>query len=296
MSHFNQPLRYSLLAAYAFVAAARMAARGASTGDSAACAENICGGGADYPVDGTIFYSEFSVPGLPTNLSARSEGTYFIYTNIFFRNPPRPAAGSYGIMNQFVPQLMLGNPLSGSTNWPYYLPQWSQEQSWVFAAQYFFELYNATSGHVEAKAAAGEVFGCAENETLWTSFTRAPRPGAAWTLAMGVKGDAARTSLVVATAPFMGLIPGFSSSWGEDAYVTAHLNSCWELYGVDTRGAYPATGSVFDMRTVQAGPRFPWQTNWRNVEVPTCPGAPTGTFKVSANATQQDVLWTIGWD
>jgi len=48
------------------------------------------------------------------------------------------------------------------------------------------------------------------------------------------------------------------------------------------------------MRTVQ--PRagaFPWQPDWKNVEQPTCDGHPTGTFVVNANATQQDVLWTI---
>ena len=48
-------------------------------GAAGSCAENICGGGANYPVDGTVFYSEFTVPGLPTNTSILDEGaTYFV--------------------------------------------------------------------------------------------------------------------------------------------------------------------------------------------------------------------------
>ena len=66
--------------------------------------------------------------------------------------------------------------------------------------------------------------------------------------------------------------------------------------GVETRNAYPSTGSVYDMRTIQTRtPYFPFGTDWRNVEQPTCPGAPNGTFVVTANATQQDVMWTVGW-
>ena len=151
-------------------------------------------------------------------------------------------------------------------------------------------------GLCRAKAAAGEKFNVVAGETLWTAFSRAGAPGFGWSLSMGVVGDAARTSVVLAPAPYMGLIPDFTASWGEAAYAKAHLNSCWELYGVDTRGAYPATGSVYDMRTIQTrAPFFPFEPTWRNVEAPTCPGHPNGTFSVSANATVQDVLWTIGW-
>jgi hypothetical protein len=196
-------------------------------------------------------------------------------------------------MNQFVPQLMLGNPLSGSTGWPAYDPQWSSEKTWVFASQYFMELQNQTSKQVVAKAAAGQKFGVVAGEVLWTSFTRSA--DFAWTLAMGVKGDAARTSFVIAPRPYMGLLES-TRSWGEEIYGKAHLNSCWELYGVETRNAYPASGSVYDMRTVQAaGPAFPFQPDWTNVEVPTCPGHPNGTFRVTSNATVQDVVWTVGW-
>ena len=195
----------------------------------AACRENICGGGADYPVNGTLFYSEFTVPGLPTNASAIDEGTYFIYTNIFFRSAPSAPSG---LMNQFVPQLMLGNPLSGSSNWPFYLPQWSHATTWVFASQYFMEIFNSTSNATQANAAAGEVFNCLEGETLWTSFARSPAPDFAWTLTMGVKGDASRTSIVISPAPYMGLISTETMSWGEAAYDTAHLSTCMHLCAV----------------------------------------------------------------
>ena len=140
-------------------------------------------------------------------------------------------------MNQFVPQLMLGSPLSGSSNWPYYLPTWSNEHSWVFGSQYFMELYNTTSNATEAKAATGQKFNTVAGEVLWTSFTRAPAPSFAWTLAMGVLGDASRTSIVVSPAPYMGLLHSETSSWGEPAYDTAHLNSCWELVRVLPRGS-----------------------------------------------------------
>lgn len=50
------------------------------------------------------------------------------------------------------------------------------------------------------------------------------------------------------------------------------------------------------MRTIQSTPGgFPWATNWRDVEEPTCPGHPSGRFKISSNATQQDVMWDIFW-
>jgi hypothetical protein len=197
------------------------AASPSAPSSAAACAENICGGGADVPVDGTVFYAEMTTPGLPANASAIAEGTYFIYTNIYFFDKPKPPSGSYGVMNQFVPQLMLGNPLSGSSNWPYFLPSWSQEATWVFASQYFMELFNATSGQVEAKAAAGEKFNVVAGETLWTSFARAGAPGFGWSLSMGVKGDASRTSVVLAPQPYMGLIPAFTASWDEPVYAKA---------------------------------------------------------------------------
>ena len=54
-------------------------------------------------------------------------------------------------MNQFVNQLMLGQPLYGSTGPPSYNPLCMPAPTWIFAAQYFMEIFpNGT-----AKAAAG---------------------------------------------------------------------------------------------------------------------------------------------
>ena len=56
----------------------------------------------------TLYYAEFNVPPLPESFSAAQ--TYFIYYNIIFKSD-----APYGTNNQFVPQLMLGNPLCDST-------------------------------------------------------------------------------------------------------------------------------------------------------------------------------------
>jgi len=77
-------------------------------------------------------YAEFNVPALPKKLGP----TYFVYYNIDWQ-PPGPS-GSDARMNQFVPQLMLGEPLDGSSGPPLYLPKWEKRTSWCFGAQYFF--------------------------------------------------------------------------------------------------------------------------------------------------------------
>ena len=61
-------------------------------------------------------------------------------------------------MNQFVPQLMLGNPLCDSTGPPLYKPIWHEHTTWVIGSQYFFELFNHTANKTEGHAATGELF------------------------------------------------------------------------------------------------------------------------------------------
>jgi hypothetical protein len=117
----------------------RSAAR--SRGAAAAaddCQAGLCGGMARYPVaPGIRFYSTFNVPGLPLNQSAiENDVTFFIYQNVFF-------SGGQGVcemckMNQFVNQLMLGQPLYGSTGPPDYNPLWMPVTTWIFAAQSVF--------------------------------------------------------------------------------------------------------------------------------------------------------------
>jgi len=77
-------------------------------------------------------------------------------------------------MNQFVPQLMLGNPLCNSSGPPDYKPKWHEESTWTFGAQYFFEIFNETANATQGHAATGEMFGTKEGETIFTKciFTR----------------------------------------------------------------------------------------------------------------------------
>ncbi len=51
-------------------------------------------------------------------------------------------------MNQFVPQLILGSALDGSSGPPAYTPHWGEHATWAFGAHYFFETFNETSGKV----------------------------------------------------------------------------------------------------------------------------------------------------
>lgn len=194
-------------------------------------------------------------------------------------------------MNQFVNQLMLGQALYGSTGAPSYDPVWGSAPSWFFAAQYFMEIYpNGT-----AKAASGPFYNCSQRDILWTEY--ALSEDWAWTLSMGVVGDAARTSTLRVEQPFMGMLAPETSSWSEPAYGVAHYNGCWELYGVAPYGGthYPSGSSSYDLRTVlgpgQAEPA--WQQVWTNIETASCPRHPNASFAEIHNQTQQDVLWNI---
>ena len=273
---------------------ARAGKHAAATADD--CKAGLCGGMARYAVaPGMRFYSTFNVPGLPLNQSAiDNDITFFIYQNIYFDGGPGECEQCK--MNQFVNQLMLGNPLYGSTGPPRYDPEWMQVPTWIFAAQYFMEVYNNNT----AKAAAGPWYNCTSGEVLWTEYALDEVAGGewAWTLSMGVVGDASRTSSIVAAQPFMGLlVANGTSSWKEPAYSSAFYNGCWELYGVAPYGGthYPSSSSVYDMRT-QLGPSqapIKWQLEWSDVEWATCPNHPNGTFTEIHNATQQDVGWLI---
>jgi len=267
----------------------------AAAGHDTCC--TLCGGSATYPVGGpgtTSFYSTQTVPGLPLNTSAFEVATYFIYFNIFFDNYVPAGRGVY---NQFVPQMMLGNPLSGSTGPPIWDPTWSMNPTWIFGAQYFMELNNSTNStpNIVPKAATGATYPCYEGETIFTRFSLSEGyAGPAWLLEMGVVGDASRYSSVVAPQPFMGLLGDVTQSWSEPIYDHVHVNGCWELYGVDTPHAFPSTGSDVQWTTMTRAPgSIDWFRNWTNIEVPTCAGAPTATFSDAVSPTWQQVVWNI---
>ena len=113
---------------------------------------------------------------------------------------------------------------------------------------------------------------------------------------MGVKGDASRTSVVVAEQPFMGLLPASQTkSWSEPVYAHAWSNSCWELYGVTQADQYPRSEMNFDMRvTVDAAAQgsFDWDASWHSQPM-TCPGHPAQAIDETHSDARQDVTWRI---
>eukprot|EP00755_Sulcionema_specki_P010373 Sspe_Gene.6871::Locus_2310_Transcript_1_1_Confidence_1.000_Length_1001::g.6871::m.6871 len=264
-------------------------------GSADKCAGGACCGMAYYPAATpgggvTEYYAEFDVPGLPE----KQDGiTYYIYFNIFFRN-----GVPNGKMNQFVPQLMLGNALSGSSGPPLYNPIWHEHTTWVFGSQYFMEIFNVTANKTQGKAAHGQVYPCKKGEVLWTRFTR--DSNYVWTLAMGVKGDSSRTSTVVSHKPYMGLLedsPGEGASaprWSDSAFASANVNSCWELYGMRDRAHYPSSGSSYDMVVKTSKPgSIKWDTHWTEDERPTCPGGPQSSIKEEHTDSVQHVYWNL---
>jgi len=79
-------------------------------------------------------------------------------------------------MNQFVPQLMLGNPLDGSSGPPDYKPLWNQRKTWVFGAQYFFEIFNATKNATQGNAATGTTYVLLYQHLAHTCTSCTPAP------------------------------------------------------------------------------------------------------------------------
>ena len=259
-----------------------------------ACKGSACCGMAHYPVGDpqlgtTIFSSVFDVPGLPT-AEVDTSITDFIYFNIFF------AGGApSGLMNQFVPQLMLGEPLCNSTGPPYYKPLWCAAKSYIFGTQYFMEVHNTTTNKTDSHAAAGAVFETTPGERLFTEFSLGE--DWTWTLKMGVVGDEDRVSVLEAFAPYMGLLASETRSWSEPAFDHVNVNSCWELYGMRDREHYPSTGSTNAMTIARPpGSAWDWDTAWVEDETPTCPGAPTSAIAETHNETHQVVTWTLSFD
>jgi hypothetical protein len=163
----------------------------------------------------TGVYAEMTVPELPL---LQDGICYYLWTDVFFGDM------SYGRMNQFVPQLILGNALSGSTGAPLYNPTYSTYNTWHFGAHYFFEIFNSTGNSVDAKAAYGTLYPAITGETLFTRFEAESGPrgkGPVWTLTMGVLDDPSRLSVLRVDQPYMGLgvdWPLPTTSWSELNY------------------------------------------------------------------------------
>ena len=215
----------------------------------------------------------------------------YIYFNIFFPNyQPRGA-----VYNQFVPQLVLGNALTGSSGAPHFAPSWGNYSAWFFSAQYFFALNASGRPEPSLHAATGPIFPTSAGEVLWTrmAFDVA---ALSWRLSMGVVGDASRTSAVDVPKPFMGLLDP-AASWADGAYEKVHVNSCWELYGIQSPANWPSSGSKFNMQVGAAQPgAIPWQADWSNGCGLNCPGKPNNvTWREAHNDTAQAVEWEVRW-
>ena len=136
-----------------------------------------------------------------------------------------------GRMNQFVPQLILGNALDGTSGPPDYKPHFGHHDTYRFGGHYFFEHVNGSG------SAYGTLFDAYVGETLYTSFVQHPigtDGDFGWTLTMGAMNDSSRTSTVVADKPYMGVGVGWpvpASSWTQNNFTNMCLNSCFELYG-----------------------------------------------------------------
>jgi len=251
------------------------------------------GGPAAYPVGSrekgfTSVYSEMTVPEMPKKVDGV---TYYIWTDIFFGDM------SQGRMNQFVPQLILGNALDGSSGAPMYKPHFGFHSNYSFAAHYFFEVLNSSSGQITSHAAYGDFFPAIAGETLFTKFEQAQSGGGDpyWTLTMGALDDASRVSTVVAKQPYMGIGASWDEptvSWSENNYTNMCINACWELYGVIDRDHLPSSGSQYDIYIDRKQNQFDWVTQWDEDE-----GAGTSCAESRItqkhNATMQHVKWDI---
>ena len=260
----------------------------ASIHQNACDAGALCvGPGRLYPIGqavGAQIYSYFKVPPLPARHNSTTT-TYYDYLNIFWRSNP---AGGY--MNQMVPQLMLGDALAASTNHPDYHPQWIKLDTWHIGAQYFMGLLsssspcalNKTSPDVSnecstwiPKAATGKLIAVEPGEVIETAMELVERSEnrSAWILRMGVVGDAARSSTVIADRPFMGLLNS-TSSWTEEVYDDVYVGSCLENYGMECSENYPSSWEIRINIVLPAQTRNAWWREWRLEHEPNCDWQP----------------------
>lgn len=255
-------------------------------------AGSLCvGPGELYPLGhqvGVLFSSTFTVPALPQAHDPVAT-TYYDYFNIFWRSNP---LGGY--MNQFVPQLMLGNSLAKSSNYPEYQPQWVEMETWHIGAQYFMGLCdtNTTSSCPDswiAKAATGELIPVEPGEVIETTFQLLSVRGRwEWHLRIGVVGQPHRTSVVVADRPFMGLVES-TTSWDEETYEFVYVGSCLENYGMQSSKNYSPSWQI-EMITWSLESVSFWK-DWRDDETRTCDWQPKSAVVSNYTAQKQWAIW-----
>lgn len=258
------------------------------------------GPGQLYPlgrVPGVQWSSRFVVPSLPAKFNTNTM-TYYDYLNVFWRTNPKG-----GYMNQFVPQLMLGNALANSTNAPFYKPIWIKMSSWHVGAQYFMGLCGASSdcsnNNWIPKAATGELVAVTPGEVVETSFELKEEQGCCknstryvWELRIGVVGGGPqRQSIVIADRPFMGLLNS-TTSWGEAIYDDVYVGSCLENYNMQSAASYPPKWEI-DVTVKDAPGRDEmfWH-DWRLEHEPGCPWQPISSISNEIEEkTGQHVTW-----
>jgi hypothetical protein len=271
-----------------------------------------------YPIGhepGVIFTSRFRVPPLPKIYDSDTM-TYYDYYNIFWRQQPQG-----GFMNQFVPQLMLGNVLANSSNFPHYEPQWLVLDTWHIGAQYFFALpcnennnnnnnsTTTTSSQKKdpcwiAKAATGKLIPVQPGQVIETTFTllqeeeeEEEEEGVAndnnindwqWHLRMGVVGGhPSQWSLVVAKTPFMGLVS--NTTWQDDIYLNVTVGSCLENYNLHISDNYPETWEI--AMDILVPDRAPQWDDWIQHDNQYCDWVPQSTLASVEGSTWQRATW-----
>ena len=219
-------------------------------------------------------------------------------------------------MNQFVPQLMLGNVLANSSNYPDYHPQWIALDQWHIGAQYFMALpCNSTEPDNDKpcwipKAATGKLVQVEPGEMIETTFTLVQVSDETvweWHLRIGVVGaHPSRWSMVVARQPFMGLVPG--TAWQDDIYRNVTVGSCLENYGMTSQDSYPPLWKITmdvittDTTTPISGQKqelenptkdndFEWD-DWAFGGGPKCSWMPHSTLTNAEGSTWQRAIWT----
>lgn len=214
-------------------------------------------------------------------------------------------------MNQFVPQLMLGNALANSTNHPKYNPHWIKLDTWHIGAQYSMGLCVKNETYPDgfecdrqtwlAKAATGKLVPVEPGEVVEASFELVEKENNAgakvhwsnssleWHLCISVvDGGPDRLSEVVSDRPFMGLVQS-TSSWNEDIYDNVYVGSCLENYGMVSGDNYPPEWQIdIKVRSPDAGS---WWRDFRLEGQNSCPWQPQSQLQNDAGEKWQRAVW-----
>lgn len=148
---------------------------------------------------------EYTVPPLPCSSTWNpADETYYIWGDVDF--DVYGAQGQYPLSryayNQIVPQLMIGNALSG--NDAAYAPSWNAFSTWVIQAQYFW--HDADGANY---AQTGKAVGVSPGDLVTTSIKYTASTGA---IAVTISTSKVSSSITIAR-PFPNESPALFTSW-----------------------------------------------------------------------------------